>query len=101
MFGKVLLYEGSCLLPFTYLLAKPVLFKRGVQWFVCNFEILKKVNTNFYNFGKKQVSADFVFVHRHFLIKPSINTNIQYSADHKIKLPNTLLYLWYKPRNWR
>ena len=43
--------------------------------------------------GKKLGSADFVFVHRHFLLKPSINTNIQYSADHKIKLPNTLLYL--------
>ena len=61
---------------------------------ICNFEILKKSYYKFlYNFGKKQVSDDFVFVHRHFLIKPSINTNIQYSADHKIKLPNTLLYL--------
>ena len=31
--------------------------------------------------------------------KAAINTNIQYSTDHKIKLPNTLLYLWYKPRS--
>lgn len=49
--------------------------------------------TLFITVVKKLVSAEFVFVHRHFLIKPSINTNIQYSADHKIKLPNTLLYL--------